>query len=51
MSAIIETQPAVFPAQLSRHVGPRETLSHTLTMAYRPCSGCAAPPSSGPTCS
>ncbi len=35
MSAIIETQPAVFPAQLSRHVGPRETLSHTLTMAYR----------------
>ena len=35
MSAIIETEPAVFPAELRRHVGLRETLSQTLTMAYR----------------
>ncbi len=35
MSAIIATQPAVFPTHLTRHVGARQTLSHTITMAYR----------------
>lgn len=35
MSAVIETRPAVFPAQLTKHIGLGETISQTLTMAYR----------------
>ncbi|WP_345752463.1 ABC transporter permease [Microbacterium rhizophilus] len=34
-AAIIETKPAVFPEHLARRVGLRETLSQTMTMAYR----------------
>ncbi|TPX00081.1 ABC transporter permease, partial [Schumannella luteola] len=35
MTALIETRPAVFPTQLTKHIGLRDTVSQTFTMAYR----------------
>ena len=35
MSAIIETKPAVFPADLRNHISVGTTISQTFTMAYR----------------
>jgi len=35
MTTIIETKPAVFPAKLTKHIGLRDTISQTFTMAYR----------------
>jgi len=35
MTALIQTKPAVFPTALRKHVGIGETVSQTMTMAYR----------------
>jgi len=35
MTALIQTQPAVFPERLKKRIGIRETVSQTMTMAYR----------------